>query len=225
MRVFQRAEWGARHGLGSEDPGPEQRVVIHHSYRPALLPTATMSQEAAAVRGIEKFHAVNNKWAGIGYNFLVAPSGRVFEGRGWKYRGAHAGPVNGESIGICLMIDGSTTEPNGETIKSVRELIEIGLKLGEITPNYRISGHRDHMQRTCPGDKVYAKLDLFRHDIPKPLVGPDLGAQAFSPFLKSNLTLVRWVSDSEWYFTVNADPLKHGIVKANSPWSAMSPPR
>lgn len=225
MRVIQRAEWGAKFGLGSEDPGPEKRVVIHHSYRPALLASATMSQEAAAVRGIEKHHTLTNGWVGIGYNFLVAPSGRVFEGRGWKYRGAHAGPVNGESIGICLLIDGTITEPGDQVVKAVRDLISIGLALGEITDDYKISGHRDHMNRTCPGDKVYARLQTFRHDIPHPMVGPDLGSQAYSTYFKSNLTLVRWVSDVEWYFTVNADPLKHGIVKATSPWSAMAPPR
>src|SRR5690606_21800431 len=99
-----RERWGAEHGRGDLDPGPEKRVVIHHSFRPALDPNATPEEERAAVRAIERFHVENNGWAGIGYNWLVAPSGRIYEGRGWKFRGAHAGPVNGESIGICLLI-------------------------------------------------------------------------------------------------------------------------
>jgi hypothetical protein len=159
-----RDDWGAEHGRGAADPGPEPRVVIHHAFKPALEPNATPEEERAAVRGIERFHVENNGWAGIGYNWLVAPSGRIYEGRGWKFRGAHAGPVNGESIGVCLMIDGGKTEPNQATIQAVRDLIADGIILGEISPDYVLSGHRDHMDRTCPGDKVYARLQEFRHD-------------------------------------------------------------
>lgn len=162
--IIERAAWGARHRRGAPDPEPEPRVVIHHSYRPVLTPETTPEQERAAVRAVERYHVENNGWAGIGYNFLVAPSGRVYEGRGWRYRGAHAGPVNGESIGVCLLIDGSVTPANEATIRAVRELIRAGLEAGEIASDYTVSGHRDHMPRTCPGDKVYAQLPEFRHD-------------------------------------------------------------
>jgi len=159
-----RERWGAEHGRGDLDPGPEKRVVIHHSFRPALDPNATPEEERAAVRAIERFHVENNGWAGIGYNWLVAPSGRIYEGRGWKFRGAHAGPVNGESIGICLLIDGGVTDPPETAIQAVRDLVADGVELGEISRDYVVSGHRDHMPRTCPGDRVYARLQEFRHD-------------------------------------------------------------
>lgn len=145
--------------------------MIHHSYRPALPSNATPSQEMSAIRGIERFHAVTNGWDGVGYSFLVAPSGRIYEGRGWRFRGAHAGPVNGDSIGICLLIDGTVDEPNFAMVEAVRSLIAHGIDLLEIAPNYTITGHRDHMARTCPGDKVYARLQDFRHDAaPEPVV-------------------------------------------------------
>lgn len=173
MDIITRREWGARHGTGDPDPGPEHRVVIHHSYRPALSPEASPLEEAMAVRSIERYHVEQNGWAGIGYNFLVAPSGRIYEGRGWKFRGAHAGPINGESIGICLLIDGQTTQPRPALIHSVRELIRLGLELREIAPGYQVSGHRDHMAgRTCPGDRVYARLREFRHDAAQPTLIP-----------------------------------------------------
>lgn len=162
--VIPRSVWGAMYGTGDKDPGPEGRVVIHHSYKPALDRTASYDEEAAAVRGIEGYHVAENGWAGIGYNWLVAPSGRVFEGRGWKYRGAHAGPVNGDSIGICLLINGTVQQPTREAIAAVRHMISEGVRLEEIREDYTISGHRDHMARTCPGDLVYARLAEFRHD-------------------------------------------------------------
>ena len=75
MKLITRQEWGARFGKGDLDPGPEQRVVIHHSYKPALKPNASLEMERDAVRGIERHHAIENGWDGIGYNFLFAPSG------------------------------------------------------------------------------------------------------------------------------------------------------
>lgn len=170
-RISTRAEWDAAHGTGALDPGPEARVVIHHSYRPALPANATVAQEMSAIRGIERFHVLTNDWDGIGYNFLAAPSGRIYEGRGWKFRGSHAGPVNGDSIGVCLLIDGTVDEPNLAMVEAVRSLIAHGVELGEVAPGYTITGHRDHMARTCPGDKVYARLQDFRHDAePEPIV-------------------------------------------------------
>lgn len=178
-RVTTRAEWDAVHGRGSLDPGPEGRIVIHHSYRPALSPHATVAQEIAAWRAIERFHVETNGWDGIGYNFGAAPSGRLYEGRGWKYRGAHAGPVNGDSIGICLLIDGNRDDPTPEMMQSVRALIAHGVHLGEVVEDYTISGHRDHMPRECPGDLVYVRLHEFRHlrlpDGPDPRDVPPAG--------------------------------------------------
>lgn len=182
-RITTRAEWDATHGTGTLDPGPEPRVIIHHAYRPALSPDATVEQEVAAIQGIERHHIKPVSQGGLGavgiaYNFLAAPSGRIYEGRGWKYRGAHAGPVNGDSIGICLLIDGTVDEPTPAMIQAVRALIAHGVELGEVATDYGVSGHRDHMARECPGDKVYARLQEFRHDavfvIPADLEEPEL---------------------------------------------------
>jgi hypothetical protein len=165
IQIEPRKVWGAKHGRGSLDPGPESLVVIHHAHKPALTVHATVEQEREAVRSIERYHVgPPNNWEGIGYNFLVSPAGRIYEGRGWRYQGAHAGPVNPRSEGVCLLIDGQTTEPSMASILAVRALIREGLITGEIARDYTISGHRDHMPRTCPGDRVYARLQEFRHD-------------------------------------------------------------
>lgn len=177
--VTTRAQWDAQYGTGGLDPGPEGNVVIHHSYRPALSQHATVAEEIAAWQSIERFHKEDNGWAGIGYNFGVFPSGRIYEGRGWKYRGAHAGPINSDSIGICLVIDGNVTVPTSRMVFAVRSLIAHGLDLGEIATTYKVSGHLDHMPgRECPGKLVYQMLFEFRHDaldfvdsIPDPEVG------------------------------------------------------
>lgn len=76
--------------------------------------------------------------------------------------------------------------------------------------------------KTCPGP-----VDM------KKLVGlaqgggghPPIGSQGWSNYLDSNLTLVDWVGPKEWYYTVNRDPLRYGILKAQVPWSNLDPPR
>lgn len=156
-----RSEWGAEHGRGSQLPGPKPLVVIHHSFRPALKADTPPEEERAAVRGIEHFHVESNGWSGIGYNWLVAPSGRVYEGRGWGRKGAHAGPVNSTSVGVCLLINGEVQKPTTEMVTSVQGLIRAGVAAGEIDEDYEITGHRDHMPRECPGDLVYGMLDQF----------------------------------------------------------------
>lgn len=222
MKIIPRSEWGARHGRGTADPGPEGRVVIHHSYSPALDERATPIEERHAVRGIEAYHVGKNGWSGIAYNWLVAPSGRVYEGRGWKFRGAHAGPVNGDSIGVCLMIDGNVQEPSDAMIRAVRELVRTGIEEGEIRPDYTLSGHRDHMQRECPGEKVYRRLQEFRHDhaATPPVDTPQPGERRWSPALKDYVVLTRYVSEREWYYLTLTELRALGHP-AGSPWSKM----
>jgi N-acetylmuramoyl-L-alanine amidase len=45
---------------------------------------------------------VNNTWDDIGYNFLVADNGEIFQGRGWNYTGAHCKGFNAQSIGTNI---------------------------------------------------------------------------------------------------------------------------
>lgn len=222
-RVVTRQEWGAKFGSGVLDPGPEQHVVIHHSYIPSLTAEATPAQERAAWRGIERFHVKVNEWDGIGYNFGAAQSGRLYEGRGWSYRGSHAGPVNGKSIGICILIDGTTTEPTDQVIIAVRSLISEGIRNNEISPTYKVSGHRDWMkERTCPGDKLYARLQEFRHDAGG-RTGAGPGMRVWSDYFKEHLIVTRYVSDTEWYFVRSSELRNRPATRARTPFSQMPP--
>ena len=163
--VVLRSRWGARYGLGDYRPRLSLRVVAHHTLAPALPASATIEQEVAAMLSMERFHVVENGWDGIGYNWVVFQSGRIYEGRGWEYVGAHAGgAVNGISQGIAFVIDGSETLPSLEATFSCRWLIQQGVKNWHISPDYILSGHRDHMERECPGDRMYPMIQQLRHD-------------------------------------------------------------
>lgn len=162
MNFTSRRQWGARYQLGTALGGTRRHVLIHHSASPHLEAIAPVDTEIAAVRGIERYHAVNNGWAGIGYNWLVAPSGRVYEGRGWNRVGAHCPGMNTRSYGVCILMNAERFPPTVQAIGGVRELIRAGISGGYVHIAYRVAGHRDHDKGTeCPGDRLYAVLDRF----------------------------------------------------------------
>ena len=79
-----RADWGAdeslRHDAGNEVWKPDfydaQVTTVHH--------TATTNNDPdpeATVRAIYRYHAVDNGWGDIGYQYLIDESGVVYEGR------------------------------------------------------------------------------------------------------------------------------------------------
>lgn len=160
MRVIPRSEWGAK-ASGGNAIGRVSLVIIHHSWRPHLECDVGEKAEVDAVRGIERYHVQSNGWSAIGYNFLVAQSGRAFEGRGWGIAGAHTAGQNSKSVGICLLIDGDSHEPTKAAVEAVRDIIRQGVQQGRIAADFKIRGHHDFAAKSCPGTKVYPKLGVL----------------------------------------------------------------
>lgn len=88
-RCITRAQWGADEGLRFDDQGnetwpteffPAQALTVHHT-------GGRDDNEAAAddpdgfVRAIYHYHAVDNGWGDIGYQYLIDREGYVYEGR------------------------------------------------------------------------------------------------------------------------------------------------
>ncbi|MCU1376509.1 MAG: hypothetical protein JWO68_3795 [Actinomycetia bacterium] len=113
--IITRAEWGADETLrtSSRAFAPITKAIVHHTAIEEVDP-------AAQVRGIYRSHTQTNKWADIGYNFLVDREGRIYEGRwardyvtgedhsgedtsGRLVEGAHAEGRNPGSVGIAIL--------------------------------------------------------------------------------------------------------------------------
>lgn len=153
--LISRDRWGGR--AAGNPMGSVREVVVHHTYRPDPPPGGSLEDEIALVRRIEAHHRQNN-WGGIGYTFLVSPTGRVFEGRGWGRTGTHSPGKNSDSIGLCFMTDGTSKQPTDAAWESAELLIKLGQQLGHIGPTYTVTGHRDHRATECPGDAIYRQL-------------------------------------------------------------------
>lgn len=77
-----RAQWGADESLMTWTPEfyPAQAITVHHTGG-RNDNDAAVSDPDALVRAIYRYHAVDNGWGDIGYQYLVDPYGLVYEGR------------------------------------------------------------------------------------------------------------------------------------------------
>lgn len=162
MIVCTRVSWGAKHGVGAQANGGHRLALIHHTAGPDVSEDATEQREKDVVRGIERQHVEGNHWAGIGYNWLIFPSGRIYEGRGWRRRGAHCPGKNAISVGVAFVLNAETSEPTKKAIQACKDLLAMGLLGNHLVHGFEIKGHRDYDDTKCPGAKLYARLKELR---------------------------------------------------------------
>ncbi len=115
-----------------------KRAIIHHSASPDV-PAST----------IHGWH-LGQKWAGIGYHFVIRSGGAIERGRPENAIGAHSGPQgNGDSIGIVLTGNFETGKPTTAQMDSLLWLLK-----DYLFPKYGVKpviGHKDVMATACPG--------------------------------------------------------------------------
>jgi len=147
VNIVSRAEWGAVAAKSHSKLHADRvtMIVLHH--------TTGVFTGRGTVQAIQRFHmGPDRKWADIGYSFLVAPTGEIFEGRGWDYTGAHARGHNSTSIGIAYIGDGRQSVPDAAKVSILRLSVEADRRFGVL----RRVGHRDVGSTVCPGDVLYA---------------------------------------------------------------------
>ncbi|MBA2468235.1 MAG: N-acetylmuramoyl-L-alanine amidase, partial [Chloroflexia bacterium] len=174
--IITRAQWGAnenwRFGSSGEIWSPEyetvSHIIIHHTAtanRPADVPNA--------IRSIYYYHAVEQGWGDIGYNYLVDHNGRIYQGRfgGQDVIGGHAYQFAVGSSGIST-IGNFTSVDITEAAKSA--LVSICAFVGRdldplATADFLeapdlpiIASHRDVNATSCPGDRLWNDLPEIR---------------------------------------------------------------
>ncbi|HJR44774.1 MAG TPA: N-acetylmuramoyl-L-alanine amidase [Actinomycetota bacterium] len=139
--VITRAEWGANESLKRTSGGCRrtfynvQQLFVHHTAGANFdtHPKATM-------RAIYWYHTQRQGWCDVGYNFVIAPDGTVYEGRwarnyapfehhdsesrdGRVVTGAHVSGFNSGSVGVSLMGNYSQVELPPAARRSLAELL------------------------------------------------------------------------------------------------------
>ncbi|XP_017101464.3 peptidoglycan-recognition protein LC isoform X3 [Drosophila bipectinata] len=155
-------EWGgkpAKNKLGVQKL-PIHRVVISHT---AAEGCESLEVCSARVKVVQSFHMDSWDWDHIGYNFLVGGDGRVYEGRGWNYVGAHTKGYNTGSVGISFIGTFTKIKPTERQLKACQLLIAEGVRLKKLDPNYRLYGHRQLSATESPGEEVYRIIKTWPH--------------------------------------------------------------
>lgn len=139
--IVTRRQWGADESLTSKSGGckrrffPVQQLFVHHTAGKNRDP-----RPAATMRAIHWYHTVRQGWCDVGYNFVIAQDGTVFEGRwarkyapwethtsenlkGRAVAGAHVSGYNSGSVGISVMGNFSRMKPPPAVRQSLAELL------------------------------------------------------------------------------------------------------
>ncbi len=173
--VIRGSEW--RKGLPASK-GQRQVHDVHHCILHHAAGSNTNTNYLNTVRNIYLLHTQTNGWDDIGYNFVVAQDGTIFEGREHQgldstdnIKGAHFCGKNTNTMGICLLGNYMTTSPTVEALNSIEHLFTWKCYKDGIDPLgstshpsssspklANIAGHQDGCATACPGDSLYRLL-------------------------------------------------------------------
>lgn len=156
--IASRASWGARFRDGDINLSDLAReVIIHHTTTVPLGADATVEQERAQMRSLERI-GQDRFGAGISYNVIIFPSGRAYQGVSFNRRGTHTGGRNSNSRGIAFDGDfGAAAQPTQAAINTAREIVSHG-RGRWWSQDAPVRGHRDVSATTCPGRHVVSRL-------------------------------------------------------------------
>ena len=148
-------------------------LVVHHS-----AGTNESNDWAAVVRSIWHYHVDIRNWSDIGYNWLIAPNGVIFEGRLDNFVGAHFCGNNGGTMGVCLLgnyeNDINLNDASRNALVSLLAWKSFEQSIDPLEVNYHesselylnaICGHQDGCQTLCPGQNLYSELDSIRNQV------------------------------------------------------------
>lgn len=165
--VVSRTGWGCPIGQNSNCGATSTTVthlIVHHTDD-----NNNITDWAAAVRAIYQYHTGSNGWCDIGYNYLVAPTGVIYEGRGGgdNVVGAHFCGYNGGTMGVSMLGTYTTVSPSAALQASLTKILAWKADQRTINPlgtSYHassgltinnISGHRAGCATDCPGQKFF----------------------------------------------------------------------
>ncbi|TDC54402.1 hypothetical protein E1212_02895 [Jiangella ureilytica] len=173
--VYSRAQWGADETLRAEAPsyGEVRGAFVHHTVSANAYDTADVP---ALIRSIYVYHVRSRGWNDIGYNFIIDRFGRIWEGRyggiGRAVVGAHTQSYNDDAFAASALGTYENTAPRNVMLGAYARLFAWKFRIHGVRPlrqvNYdgeawpAIAGHRDAAATACPGDALYAKLNVIR---------------------------------------------------------------
>ncbi|MCU0527304.1 MAG: N-acetylmuramoyl-L-alanine amidase [Elainella sp. Prado103] len=167
LQIFPRSIWSSTTtSEGIPDLLNPKRITLHHTVIALLPTTATQAQEIQRMRQILDIHLNSSGYSDIGYHYIIMPSGRIYEGRNSRKRGAHDLVNDGVGVAVDGDFQGSLRigAQQYEAVVGLCTLLckRLGISdpvtpVSTITADFgtrslaRILGHRDRVITACPG--------------------------------------------------------------------------
>ncbi|CAF1417270.1 unnamed protein product [Rotaria sordida] len=138
--ILNRSSWNARPSRGHDNL--KTFPVTHIVIRPINDSYSPRNQQDCIKQIIrfQHYHMYTLGWSDIGYNFIICNDNHdqqeIYEGRGWKYIGAHCRDYNNRSLGIGIV-------GNYISVKSMnifKSLIECGIIKNAIKKTFTLVG-------------------------------------------------------------------------------------
>lgn len=160
--MIKRLEWLAQPATGIVNnlTLPVRFVIISHS---ATESCKSQAECVFQTRTIQTFHIESKKWFDIGYNFLIGGDGAAYQGRGWTKEGAHTSSYNNISIGVSFIGTFTKEPPPPIMLNCFDKLLQEGVKLHYLTPDYKILAHRQLFATESPGLAFYEEIKKWSH--------------------------------------------------------------
>lgn len=152
MSIISRDQWGASPSRGPLDGWPALQPSSWTVHYEGVDVAIDEGDYTGRVQSIQQYHQTHGYYD-IAYNFVVSPSGQVFEGRGWDYRSAAQVSGNPVSIAVCY-IGGPNTPLTDAAASSINALI--AQRPMPVFP------HRYWFATACPGGIIVDWLDAGR---------------------------------------------------------------
>jgi hypothetical protein len=176
------SQW--RKGLPDPKPGrvtsEVNHCIIHHS-----AGNTADTNYTNIIRNIYLLHTESNGWDDIGYNYMVAGNGQIYNGRDPQgagdednIQGAHFCAKNSGTMGICLLGNYEIDTPSISLIKSVEKLLtwklykeNLSAKDSSIHPPNSskylatIGQHKDGCTTLCPGKNTTNLITDIRNNV------------------------------------------------------------
>jgi len=117
-------------------------LVIHHS----AVPASVTPQRIAA------YHVKSLGWPGVGYHFMVAEDGVIYQGNSLQTVSNHAAKVNPRGVGICFLGNFNSVAPPPAQLRAGALLVAWLLQELKLDLDV-VKGHKEFMQTACPGNQ------------------------------------------------------------------------
>ncbi|XP_049814198.1 peptidoglycan recognition protein 1-like isoform X1 [Schistocerca nitens] len=160
-RIVPHSSWSLRQQTHTIQLGhPTPYVVVKHTAGPECF---GLNNCTSVLRAIQELHWQMYDQPEISYNFLIDSDGNIYEGRGWNSTNPS------KDIGLRCNVDvaliGNYVERNMTKGMSsaLRWLLEKGVSMGMLAPDYRLLAHNQVKNTLSPGRWALLEIADWPH--------------------------------------------------------------